>query len=132
MPIRLQQFLVLAALLTIFAALDTATVQAQGIIEVSAAEAKALIDTTPDLVIIDVSPAFRKGHLPGAVNYPLGDGTLENTLPSLDREKSYLVYCHNDTAAIKGAQKLVAAGFPKVYRLKGNYSGWVAAGYAVE
>lgn len=132
MPIRLQQFLVLATLLTIFAALDTATVQAQGIIEVSAAEAKALIDTTPDLVIIDVSPAFRKGHLPGAVNYPLGDGTLENTLPSLDREKSYLVYCHNDTAAIKGAQKLVAAGFPKVYRLKGNYSGWVAAGYAVE
>lgn len=132
MPIRLQQFLVLAALLTIFAALDTATVQAQGIIEVSAAEAKALIDTTPDLVIIDVSPAFRKGHLPGAINYPLGDGTLENTLPSLDREKSYLVYCHNDTAAIKGAQKLVAAGFPKVYRLKGNYSGWVAAGYAVE
>ena len=134
MPIRLvQQFLlIICALLSVFAGMDTPVAHAQGMIEVSAAEAKALINTTPHLVIIDVSAAFRKGHLPGAVNYPLGDGTLENTLPSLDRKKPYLVYCHNDTAAVKGAQKLVDAGFPKVYRLKGNYSGWVAAGYAVE
>lgn len=107
-------------------------VQAQGMMDVSAIEAKTLIDTTPDLVIIDVSPAFRKGHLPGAVNYPLGDGTLENTLPALDPKKPYLVYCHNDTAAIKGAQKLIAAGFSMVYRLKGNYQGWIDAGYTVE
>lgn len=110
----------------------TSYVHAQGMVDVSAVEAKTLIDSTPDLVIIDVSPAFRKGHLPGAVNYPLGDGTLENTLPALDPKKPYLVYCHNDTAAIKGAQKLIDAGFSRVYRLKGNYKGWLDAGYAVE
>ena len=122
----------ICTLWSISTGMAASAVSAQTMIDVSAPEAKTLMDTVPDLVIIDVSPAFRKGHLPGAVNYPLGDGTLENTLPSLDREKSYLVYCHNDTAAIKGAQKLIDAGFPKVYRLKGNYSGWVAAGYAVE
>ncbi|MBN2397506.1 MAG: rhodanese-like domain-containing protein [Deltaproteobacteria bacterium] len=96
------------------------------------AEAKALIDKTPDIIIIDVSPAYAKGHLPGAVNYPLGDGSLDRAVPTLDKDRAYLVYCHVDSVAIRGAQKLVDAGFTKVYRLAGNYSGWVAAGYPVE
>ena len=124
--------LLICALWSISPGMATSAVSAQTMLDVSAPEAKTLMDTVPGLVIIDVSPAFRKGHLPGAVNYPLGDGTLENTLPSLDRAQPYLVYCHNDTAAIKGAQKLIDAGFPKVYRLKGNFQGWVDAGFTVE
>ncbi|MDP3564255.1 MAG: hypothetical protein Q8R70_07160 [Methanoregula sp.] len=31
-----------------------------------------------------------------------------------------------------GATKLVKAGFSPVYRLKGNYASWVAAGYVAE
>ncbi|TFG93596.1 MAG: rhodanese-like domain-containing protein [Syntrophobacterales bacterium] len=101
-------------------------------INVSPAEAKALIDKTPDIIIIDVSPVYAKGHLPGAVNYPLGDGSLDRAIPTLDKDRAYLVYCHVDSVAILGAQKLVDADFKKVYRLVGNYSGWVAAGYPVE
>lgn len=101
-------------------------------IDVSAAEAKALIDKTPDIIIIDVSPVYAKGHLPGAVNYLLGDESLDRAIPTLDKDRAYLVYCHVDRVAILGAQKLVDAGFKKVYRLVGNYSGWVAAGYPVE
>lgn len=100
--------------------------------DVAAAEAKALIDKTPDIIIIDVSPVYAKGHLPGAVNYPLGDGSFDRAIPTLDKARTYLVYCHVDSVAIRGAQKLVDAGFTKVYRLVGNYSGWVAAGYPVE
>jgi len=96
------------------------------------AEAKALIDKTPDIIIIDVSPAYAKGHLPGAVSYPLGEGSLDRALPTLDKDRTYLVYCHVDSVAIAGARKLADAGFTKVYRLAGNYSGWVAAGYPVE
>ena len=101
-------------------------------IDVTPAEAKELIDNTPDLIIIDVSPAYADGHLPGAVNYYLGDGSLDAAIPTLDKDKPYLVYCHIDSVAIAGAQKLVDAGFPKVYRLEGNYSTWVEAGYPVE
>jgi rhodanese-related sulfurtransferase len=101
-------------------------------IDVSPAEAKALINRTPDIIIIDVSPAYAKGHLPKAVNYYLGDGSLDKAIPTLDKNRTYLVYCHVDSVAIQGAQKLVDAGFKKVYRLKGNYSAWVAAGYPVE
>ena len=103
-----------------------------GYIDVSPAEAKALIDENPDLDIIDVSPAYADGHLPGAVNYYLGDGLLDAAIPTLDKSKTYLVYCHVDSVAIAGAQKLVDAGFPNVYRLEGNYSAWVEAGYPIE
>ena len=100
--------------------------------DVNAIEAKELIDTIPELVIIDVSPNYDKGHLPGAVHYYIGDGSLDNAIPTLDKEGKYLVYCHIDSVAIRGAQKLIDAGFTTVYRLDGNYGGWVAAGYLVE
>lgn len=103
-----------------------------GYIDVTPAEAKNLIDTVDDLIVVDVSPHYEEGHLPGAVNYYLGDGSLDEAIPTLDKDGKYLVYCHVDSAAIGGAQKLIDAGFSPVYRLEGNYSAWVEAGYPVE
>lgn len=91
-----------------------------------------MIESNPDLVVIDVSPAYADGHLPGAVNYYLGDGSLDAAIPMLDKDKSKLVYCHVESVSRQGAQKLVDAGFMMVYRLEGDYSAWVAAGYPIE
>jgi rhodanese-related sulfurtransferase len=101
-------------------------------VDVTPAEAQQLIADNPDLIIIDVSPHYAEGHLPGAVSYYLGDGSLDRAIPTLDKNATYLVYCHVDSVAISGAQKLIDAGFRNVYRLQGNYSGWVDAGYPVE
>lgn len=101
-------------------------------VDLTPAEAKALIEKTPDLTIIDVSPAYAKGHLPKAVHYYLGDQSLDKAIPKLNKDKPYLVYCHVDSVSIQGAKKLVDAGFKKVYRLKGNYKAWVDAGYPIE
>ena len=97
--------------------------------DVNAEDAKALIDSNSDLVIIDVSPHYAKGHLPRAINYYLGDGSLDDAIPTLNMEKDYLVYCHVDSASISGSQKLIDAGFDPVYRLEGNYQAWVDEGY---
>lgn len=99
--------------------------------DVSAQEAKTLIDSNPDMIVIDVSPHYNEGHLPGAVNYyPISE--LEDDIANLDESATYLVYCHVDSASRAGAQKLVDAGFENVYRLESHYSGWVDAGYEVE
>jgi len=103
-----------------------------GYTDLTAQEAKELIDTTPDLVIIDVSPKYDEGHIPGAINYYIGDGSLDDAIPDLDKNLPYLIYCHVDSASIQGAAKLVQAGFDPVYRLEGNYQAWVDAGYPVE
>jgi rhodanese-related sulfurtransferase len=100
--------------------------------DVTPEEAMELIDSTPELIIIDVSPSYDDGHLPGAISHPIGDGTFDEALPYFEMSKTYLIYCHGDAPAISAAEKLVEAGFADVYRLEGNYSGWVDAGYDVE
>ena len=100
-------------------------------IDVTVGEAKELIDTRDDLVIIDVSPFYEEGHIPGAEWYYYADGSLDEAIPNLDKDKIYLVYCHFDGPSIAGAEKLVDAGL-EVYRLTGHFSGWVDAGYEVE
>ena len=66
------------------------------------------------------------------MNYYVGDGTLDNAIPMLDRNVPYLVYCHTDAASIAGATKLADAGFWPVFRLAGNYDAWVNAGFPIE
>jgi len=91
-------------------------------------EAKEIIDTNGEVVIIDVSSAYTQGHIPGAINIPLAD--LESRIAKLDKSKEHLVYCNFDSsAAIAGAQKLAEAGFETIYRLEGNLGGWVSAGF---
>jgi adenylyltransferase/sulfurtransferase len=132
----MKRFIIFGLILLIFASIGGCTQQQETTqityIDVSPAEAKTLIDENPDLIIVDVSPHYDQGHLPGAVHYYLGDGSLDSAIPTLDKNKIYLVYCHIDSVARQGAQRLIDAGFENVYRLEGNYSAWVDAGYPVE
>src|SRR6056297_1471063 len=117
--------------LTIFL-LSMSSVNAASYKDVTAEEALDMLIAEQELVVVDVSPMYDKGHLPRAVNHPVGDGSLDEGIPMLDRSKTYLVYCHMESASRSGAQKLVDAGFQKVYRIDGDYSAWVDAGYPVE
>jgi len=86
-----------------------------GYTDLTPAQAKDLIAMEKNLVIIDVSPYYDNGHLPGAISIPLA--MRDAKIPTLDKTKTYLVYCHADGPSISGSQKLVDAGFTKVYRL---------------
>lgn len=89
-----------------------------------------LVTMNGDLVVIDVSGAYDRGHLPGAINVPVSD--LGDAITDWNMADHYLVYCHGDPPSIRGAQALVDAGFTTVYRLEGNYGAWVDAGHPVE
>jgi len=100
----------------------------EGYRDVTAEEARSIKHASEGkLVIIDLSPDFKGGHLPMAISIP--PGSLEEKIPSLDKSKPYLVYARTDDASMTGATKLLNAGFSPVYRLKGNYDAWVSAGY---
>ena len=85
-------------------------------------------------LIIDVVGLniYSLGHLPGAVNYVWADGTLNSTIPTLDKNLTYLVYCHTDPPSTASAQAMVNAGFNHIYRLEGNYKAWKDSGYPIE
>lgn len=95
--------------------------------DIDSKDAYNLINETPEIIIVDVSSLYEMVHIPKAINAPVTDGTLDKELLNWDKDKVYLVYCHNDETSILGAQKLIDAGFTKVFRLKGNYSAWVEA-----
>ncbi|WP_346660158.1 rhodanese-like domain-containing protein [Amycolatopsis sp. QT-25] len=76
--------------------------------------------------------AFASARIPGAVNLPYRDMTLES-VSKLDSDLVYICSCESIhcNAATKGALKLAELG-SKVKRLSGGITAWQAAGYPVD
>lgn len=68
------------------------------------------------VVIIDVrtSEEFAAGHLEGAVNLNVEDGTLQAGLADLDPSADYIVYCRSGRRSAIAAEAMAAAGFTSV------------------
>lgn len=68
------------------------------------------------VVIIDVrSPEeFMAGHLDGALNYNVEDGTLAEQLVGLDPSANYIVYCRSGRRSAIAADMMRNAGFESV------------------
>ena len=69
------------------------------------------------------------GHLPGAVNIPLGE--LEQCLGALPRGRPLVIHCQTGARAAIGASLLCARGVPDVRLYGGGFSDWRAAGREV-
>jgi phage shock protein E len=70
-------------------------------------------------LVIDVrsSGEFRSGHLPSAINIPLGE--LESALPLRVRDKNQVLLLHCQSGMRSGiaAKKLKGMGYPNVFNL---------------
>ena len=100
--------------------------------DIDAQKAKRIMTIYPSLTVIDISGTYNMGHIPGSINYFIGDGSLDDALTELDKNGRYLIYYHSDKTSRIAARKLADAGFKKVYRLEGNYNSWVGAGFEIE
>ena len=67
-------------------------------------------------IIIDVrtTEEFAAGHLDGAVNYNVEDGTLEQALPSLDPNANYVVYCRSGRRSAVAVDLMKDNGFNQI------------------
>jgi len=85
------------------------------------------------VTVLDVRPAdeFAVGHLPGAVNIPLGE--LEARLAELDPAQEIVAYCRGPYCVLsfEAVATLRARGF-KVRRLEDGLPEWRAAGLPLE
>jgi rhodanese-related sulfurtransferase len=71
------------------------------------------------------------GHLPGAVNVPLGE-LADRTLDLARRKQPIVVVCKTDRRSARAAAELVAAGLEEVAVLRGGTDGWHQRGLALE
>ncbi len=90
-------------------------------ISIPASEAKALMDSETDYIILDVRTEneFADGHIPGAILIPDYEieTRAENELP--DKEQLILVYCRSGRRSKNAAEKLAALGYSNVKEFGG-------------
>lgn len=80
--------------------------------------------------IVDVSTGFKSGHIPKSINIPLKD--IDKLAFGMDKNKTYIIYCRNNTDSLVAIQKLVGYGFQRLYRLSGGYNSWIGSKYKTE
>lgn len=107
-------------------------VSASGYIDVDASEAKQMIESNPDLAILDVRTLeeYESGHIENAVLIPVTE--LEYRIDELDKQKDTLVYCKSGGRSATASQILVDNGFSSVYNMLGGITAWRNAGYWIE
>ncbi|MCS7054652.1 MAG: rhodanese-like domain-containing protein [Thermoflexales bacterium] len=99
-------------------------------------ELKSLLDagTPPVLVEVLAPHAYRRGHLPGAINLPILAlrRMAEAMLP--DKQATIVVYCQNARcgSSVKAVRILNELGYTDVRELHGGKEAWIAAGYPLE
>ena len=78
----------------------------------------------PDFIILDMrtEAEFRSGYVDGALNMDYFDGTFEDNLNSLDKKKTYLIYCANGNRSSMALEIMGELGFVSVYNADGDMS----------
>ena len=93
--------------------------------EITVAQAKAKIDSSGSLVILDVrEPSeFKRGHIPKAINIPRGllEWKVSGKIPN--RDAHIIVYCKSGGRACLGTDTLLQMGYKNVVNMAG---GWKA------
>jgi rhodanese-related sulfurtransferase len=83
--------------------------------------------------VLDVRHAdeFAEDHIEGAVNIDVEEPSFGQNIQSLDKSKTYLVYCRAGRRSMNAAQQMTAAGFTDVVNLDGGLTSWKEQGFPV-
>ena len=102
--------------------------------EISVKEARDLVDKKK-AVFIDVNgtESYKKGRIPGALNYEAVKSSLESSLPS-DKNATIVAYCGGPkcSAYQKAAKAASDLGYKNIRHLVAGISGWKEAGQPLE
>ena len=100
-----------------------------------APEAKALIETEPNLVVLDARrfEEYQTMSIPRGVSVPGAELVLRARELAPDPATTIIVNCAGRTRSIVGAQSLINAGLPnRVVALRNGTIGWTLAGQDLE
>jgi rhodanese-related sulfurtransferase len=86
--------------------------------------------TEAGVITLDVrTPGeFNEGHIEGALSVDFQSGNFENEIASLDKSKTYAVYCRSGNRSGQAVKVMSDAGFTDLYNLGGGVIDWASAG----
>jgi rhodanese-related sulfurtransferase len=103
----------------------------EGYINISAKEAMQIINTSQNVIILDVRDRsyFESGHLTGAVSMPLVE--FEKGISSFKKDMTFVVYCQNGQKSRVACETLMKKGFKSTFNLSNGINEWKETGYPV-
>lgn len=109
---------------------------AQVYLDISAEQAKDTIEANidnPNFTILDVrTPAeYLPAHIEGAFHRDFYDDDFEMQMDSLDKSRTYLIYCASGGRSGATLDLVETLEFDRVYNMLGGMTAWNAAGYPV-
>jgi glyoxylase-like metal-dependent hydrolase (beta-lactamase superfamily II)/rhodanese-related sulfurtransferase len=108
-----------------------AGLESGAITQISVEDLRRLLDTQPDLQVIDVRQPgeYNSGHVPSAANKPLA---RVGEHPELDRNRPTAVICAGGYRSSAASSVLARRGFKNLLNVLGGTGAWIKAGYPVE
>ncbi|MBO3117695.1 rhodanese-like domain-containing protein [Winogradskyella sp. DF17] len=115
-------------LLTLGVLISTSCKETENNIEielVTAEEMKSILELE-DVQLIDVRTPeeYDEIHIVNAQNIDFMSPTFDNDISKLDKSKPVILYCRSGGRSAKCAEKMLEAGFEKIYDLEGGISKW--------
>lgn len=82
-----------------------------------------------NVVVIDVrTPSeFAAGHVQGALNYDVTAPAFAQQIATLDKGKTYVLYCRSGARSGRAGEQMLAAGFTRLFNA-GGFAALQAAG----
>ena len=115
-------FLLLAVMWTLGGCGVPAQTENAGYQQITAEEAKELMDVWKYEIILDVreQDEYDEKHIPGAILFPVGmidEETAAGVIP--EKDTMVLVYCRSGNRSKTAASKLAELGYTQVYEFGG-------------
>lgn len=130
---KLQKILVL---LIVFALVKINFAQAQSsLVKVlNPSEFEELMKNKGAVRVLDVRTAeeMSEGYLTGAINIDFNSSDFKNEIATLDKRRTYLIYCKVGGRSGEAAKIMREAGFTHLYSLDGGINAWQEAGKPIE
>ena len=100
---------------------DKENSQGAGYVNITAEEAKQIIDTEEGYIILDVrtQEEYDQGHIPGAILIPDTEIKAKAEDVLTDKEQMILVYCRSGRRSKLAAESLVELGYTNIKEFGG-------------
>jgi rhodanese-related sulfurtransferase len=83
-----------------------------------------------DVVVLDVRTPeeFNSGHILNAINIDIYNDYFNSDISTLDKSKSYAVYCRSGKRSVDASNEMDSIGFKTTYNLTGGIIEWIESG----
>lgn len=101
--------------------------QNKGVIEAVTVEEMQSLIHLDDVQLVDLrskKDRLLQGYIENSQHIDFNSDTFESDIENLDKSKPVALYCNSGKRSAECAEKLIEAGFVKIFDLKGGVSEW--------